>query len=432
MIDAERAVLGACLLDPQAYWRIADVVTAEDFTPGEGRNLFAAVVALIRDGSASDAVTVGELHPDLGNLALTVANSDGWRTGNVRAYAEIIAARSMTRRVKAAGQRIAQVSDADAYGEAQRILAACAPRNTSAMRPIWEFMRESVQAMQVRANAGGELTGLATSIAGLDALTSGWQRTDLIILAARPSVGKTAMAGQVAVHAATAGHPVLFFSMEMSGVQLSDRVQSHLAHVDSMGMRDPVRLDDADWTRLFGVVGAIESMPLLIDDSSSLTVEAICARARQANAAQRLGLIVIDYLTQMMPPKAQSTNDAWQIVTRQLKALAKDLAVPIILLSQLNRQGEHRPTLSALRDSGAIEQDADLVVFLHRPNASRPAHIELILAKQRNGPTGSVWLDADMAHMRFTESEDGEPVDTHPSRQRGFGRRPADGWQGYQ
>lgn len=431
MIDAERAVLGACMVDPQAYWRIADTLAPEDFSDANGRTIFATIRDLARSQSDTDAVTVGESCPAVATLAIEIASSDGWRTANVAGYATIVAEHALARRVKSAGQAITHLPAADAYGEAQRLLAACAPRSTDAVRPLSQYLRESVAALQERFNRGATLTGVPTGLPQLDDMTSGLQAGDLVILAARPSVGKTALAVQVAVHAARAGHRALVFSLEMSGVQLADRVQSHVAHVDSLGLRDPRKLDDADYARLFDAVAQLNDIPMLIDASSALTVDAISARVRQAAAQGGLGLVVLDYLTQIMPPKAENTNAALQIITRQLKALAKDVGCPVLLLSQLNRQGEHRPTLSALRDSGAIEQDADVVLFLHRPDPKRRDRIMLIVEKQRNGPTGEIWLDADMAHMRFTEGD--EPMDDpEPPRQRGFGRVASGGWRGYQ
>lgn len=416
MIESEAAVLGACLVDPQAYWKIADTLTAGDFSTAEGRDLFDTIARQCREGLPCDGLTIGEVSRH-GNLAMQVASGSGWRSTNVASYAALVAARAMARKVKAAGQRITQLPDADSYGEAQRILATCAPRSSNAIRSIREYLRESISQMQVRVDAGGNLTGIPTSLPALDDLTAGFQAGDLIILAARPSVGKTALAVQCAIHAAKAGTPVLFFSLEMSGVQLADRVQAHMSGVDSAKIRTPSRMDEADFSRLFAVAGDIADLPLLIDESSGLAIEAIEARARQTDATNRLGLIVIDYLTQITPPKANSTNDAMQIITRRLKALAKDLRVPVVLLSQLNRAGDAKPGLTALRDSGAIEQDADVVAFLHRPNPEQHRTIELIVEKQRNGPTGVVWLYADYPLMRFTESE-APRVDEQPVRQR--------------
>lgn len=422
MLNAESAVLGACLSSPQCYWQVADLISADDFASGTNARLFSHMAALARDGSAFDAVSIGDSDPVLGSLALDLANEEGWRTANVRAYAEMVASSAVARRVKQAGQQIARLDGNDVLGEAQRLIGACAPRQLSVVRHIREYLRDSVTEMQRRVNEPDALIGVTTGLPELDEITRGWQRGDLIIIAARPSVGKTALAVQCSVAGAKAGHTVFFASLEMSGVQLADRVQAHVAHVSASGMRNPKLLDEADFGRLFNAASQIAEMPLHIDETAGLTVEAIGARARQLNAVSRLGLIVIDYLTQIVPPKAQSTADALQIVTRALKALAKELQVPIILLSQLNRQGEdHRPTMRTLRDSGAIEQDADVILFLHRPDPEDREYILLILEKQRNGEVDDFHLHADMAHMTFSVMDQPPMKSTAAKPSRGFG-----------
>lgn len=418
-IDAEAAVLGGCLIDPQAYWRVADMLTADDFASAENRAIFGTISKLCRDGVVPDYVTVGESLPSvpMSHLAELANNTPG--ASNVRGYAGWITQAATERKVQAAGARIAKLKGIDAVGEAQRIIGACAPRMTDGVKPVREFLRESVVRMQERCDATGELSGVPSGIPKLDELTAGWQRGDLIILAARPSVGKTAFALQAALHAAQSGVPVLFLSLEMTGSQLADRALSHLGRVSSVSIREPNRMDEADWSRVTAAGAALEKLPLLIDESSALTVDAICARVRQCDAGNRLGLVVIDYLTQITPPRAESMTEAIQAITRQLKALAKEIQVPIILLSQLNREGENKPSLSSLRSSGAIEQDADIVAFLHRPDANNRELIQFLVEKQRNGPTGDFYLDARMDVMRFDTSEWTAPV-TAANSDRGF------------
>jgi replicative DNA helicase len=263
------------------------------------------------------------------------------------------------------------------------------------------------------------LTGVPTSLEWLDEQTAGWQRGDLVILAARPSLGKTALAIQAALHAAETGRSVLFFSLEQSGAQIAERAISHLSGVSMQAVLQPKRIEEHEWPKITAASARIDALPLLIDESGALTVDAICARSRQADASKRLGLIVIDYLTQIMPPKANTTADAVQQITRQLKALAKALNVSIILLSQLNRDGDGKPALKHLRDSGAIEQDADVVIFLHRPDESRRDLIELSIAKHRNGACDSTFLAAHMERMRFVQTDD-RPA-AKPANVRGFG-----------
>ena len=406
-MNAEAAVLGACLCAPDCYWKVADLLTPDDFANGTYSRLFAFIAKQARDGSEFDAVSVADIDPQLGDVALDLANGEGWRTSAVRSYAELVAGNAINRRVRQAGQQIARLDGQDVLGEAQRLIGACAPRQAGSVKHIREFLRESVAEIQRRVNATEALIGVTTSLPELDEMTCGWQRGDLIILAARPSVGKTAFAVQAAIAAAKAKHGVLFMSLEMSGVQLADRVQAHVARVNAHGLRNPKTLDEADFGRLFSAAAEIAELPLQIDETSGLTVDAICARARQVNATQRLGLIVIDYRTQIKPPKADTTANAIQEITRALKGLAKELQVPILLLSQLNREGEgHRPTMRTLRDSGAIEQDADVILFLHRPDDKNREYVELIVAKQRNGECGDFGLFADLPHMSFSVTTD--------------------------
>lgn len=416
---AEIAVLGSCLIDPQAYWRVADMIDGADFGKPENRELWEVIAELRKAGKDADAVTVGELNPGLASFAFSVASSS-FSSATVRGYAEWILADAVQRRVNSAGLRISKLAGKDSIGEAQRILGTCQPRAMSAVRSIREFARDSMHVMQERVDATELLTGVPTSIEWLDEQTSGWQRGDLIILAARPSVGKTAFAIQCALAAATQGIPVFFASLEQSGIQIAERALSHLSHVSMQHIMQPKRIDSdaGEWDRITNASQALSKMPMMIDETGALTAEAISARTRQVNAEKRLGLIVIDYLTQITPPRADKTADAIQIITRTLKALAKELAVPIMLLSQLNRDGAGKPQLVHLRDSGAIEQDADVVAFLHRPNESQRDLIELTIAKQRNGPVDSTFMRADMDKMRFTLT------DERPEKQtvsRGFG-----------
>jgi replicative DNA helicase len=399
-------VLGACLCDPQCYWKIADLLTADDFNVQEHAGLFEMIADRARGGKAFDAVTIFEANEHIGNLAIDLAGAEGWRTSNVRAYAEIVSAAAVARRVKRAGMQIAKLDNEGILGAAQQLIGACAPQQTGSVKHIKEFLRQSIADMQRKVDEPDALIGIPTGIPELDELTCGWQAGDLIIIAARPSVGKTALAVQCAIAAAKAGNPTFFASLEMSGVQLSDRVQAHMAHVHASGLRNPKLLDESDFVRLFDAAATIMELPLYIDETSGITVDSFCARARQMNAVKKLGLIVVDYLTQFKPPKANSTADAIQEITRTLKALAKELKTPLILLSQLNRDGEgRRPTMATLRDSGAIEQDADIIIFLHRPDPENRDHVQLIVEKQRNGEVRDFDMHADMAHMKFTVAD---------------------------
>jgi replicative DNA helicase len=426
-IDAEAAVLGACLIDGQAYWKIADLIRPDDFSRADYRELWTIIAELVKANVGADFVTVGERNPKLTDLAIELSGSTP-SSANVRGYAEWVVQASTERRVQSAGQMIAKLRGADALGEAQRILGSCAPQSSSAVKPVREYLRESIGRLQQRVDADDSLTGVPTGVAKLDEMTAGLQRGDLVILAARPSVGKTAFAMQWALHAAESGHAVLFMSLEMTGSQLADRALSHLGHVSSVSIREPKRMDDADWTRITNAGAILDKLPLLIDDSSRPPIETVEARIRQVNASRRLGLVVIDYLGLMKMPRAEKKTDAVGELTGRLKAIAKDLQIPVVVLCQLNRgAADARPSLDSLRDSGDIEQDADVVAFLWRPQADDRELIQCDVAKQRNGPTGDFHLHARMDVMRF-DARDWTPPAPAPSR--GFaryGRKAADG-----
>lgn len=415
---AEKTVISGLMIDPQAFWKVADVVGAEDFDQADFRTIFEAVQDARNEGRDADPVTLAEAMPQMANRILEIANA-AFSSATIRAHAEIVARKATARRVRAAGLRISKLPDDDAIGEAQRIMAACQPRATSAVRSIRSFMQDALGAMQQRVDAAGALTGIPTSLPWLDEQTSGWQRGDLIVLAARPSVGKTALALQCAIAAAKAEQPVFFASLEQSGAQLAERAISHLSGISFWRVMRPKLLGNDEWQQITDAGAVIKDLPIRIDETGALPVEAICARARQANATQRLGLIAIDYLTQITPPRAEKTADSIQIVTRALKALAKDLGVPVLLLSQLNRAGDEKPVLRNLRDSGAIEQDADVVIFLHRPDPANRGLVELAVAKQRNGPISETYLRADMDRMRFYETDE-RPATNSMSPTRGF------------
>jgi replicative DNA helicase len=438
-LNAEAAVLGCCVTNPQAYWRVADLLTAADFADPRLARLY----ALIRERANAkqplpfDAVTIAEVDRDLGGLALDLANSDGWRQANVRAYAELVVRGAVTRKVKLAGQQIARLDGDDVLGQAQQLLGACLPRHTGEVKHVREYLRASVAELQRRVDSKERMTGIPTSLPELDDLTSGLQPADLIVLAARPSVGKTALAIQILVNACRHGKRSMLFSQEMSGVKIADRIQAHIAQVNAMGMKRPELFDTADFGFLMNAASEIAELPLYIDETPALTLDALGARARQKHATEGLDFIAIDYFQLMTPPKASTRNEAMAMVSGGLKALAKELNVPVLLLSQLNRDGEgQRPGMGNLRDTGALEQDADLVMFLHRPNPEEREDVMLILAKQRDGETGEIYLHANYRHQRFTQAPMFHEEQTE-KKARGFGgmRRArtsnAGGWNGY-
>ncbi|NID15408.1 replicative DNA helicase [Luteibacter yeojuensis] len=403
----EIAVLGCCMAEPKAYWQIAASLAPEDFTHAARAALFAEIAARAKAGQLFDAVTIGTDRPELNDLAMDAMLAEGWRVSNVAGYAERVAAQSLVRRLRQAGARIANLDDEDPYGQAQKILAACAPRNQGTVRHIREFAKEAVADLQSRYEATEELTGLPTGIPELDEVTGGFQAPDLVVIAARPSVGKTAMLLQVVRSIATAGKATAVFSLEMSGKQLTDRLTSAVGVIDGTLLRRPKAMDESDWGRWARACEAISGMPIYIDDTAGVSVEAICARTRQLKAQldetdTPLGAIAIDYLQLIKKGKAENTTTAIGDITAALKNLAKELNIVVILLSQLNREAEGKePNMSHLRDSGSIEQDADVILFLWRPKPKFFTFIELIVGKQRNGVTIKLALQADYKYMTF-------------------------------
>lgn len=424
--DAERAVVACVLRDPEAYWRVADMLRADDFVQPDLRALWVLTTRLIGENKPSDSVTIGEIDSRLALLANEVAFNTMGSPNNVRAYADLMVRRATERKVRQAGQRIAQLSGAEAVQEAQRILGACLPRATGKIGTLADFAERAWAGVLERHEAQDGTVGIPTGFEELDELTAGWQRSDLIVIAARPSVGKTAFALQTALHAALKQNPCLFVSLEMSGTQLTDRALSHIGGVSALHIREPKRLDDLEWQDLSRAKESLADYPLTIDESANATVDEIGARARQVDAEKRLCMIVIDYLTHIKPPKSDNVAEGIQVITRSLKSMAKELNVPTILLSQLSRDGEDAPNLTHLRSSGAIEQDADVVIFLHRPDKKDRDLIRVTVAKQRNGPLGEFHLRADMSKMRFHPTVYEQPKQAQKPSFGGRGNRSAD------
>lgn len=407
----EIAVLGCCMAEPKAYWQIAAMLSSDDFTHGARARLFDEIARRAKAGHLFDAVTIGSDRPELNDLAMDAMLAEGWRVGNVSGYAERVAATSLLRRLRQAGARIANLDDEDPYGQAQKILAACAPRNQGTMRHIREFAKEAVADLQSRYESTETLTGLPTGMPELDEATGGLQSSDLVVIAARPSVGKTALLLQIVRAMAEKGRATALFSLEMSGKQLTDRLTSAVGVIDGTLLRRPKAMDESDWSRWARGCEAISGLPIYIDDTPGIGLEAVGARARQLKAEldetdTPLGAIAIDYLQLMKKGKAENTTTAIGDITAGLKALAKELDVVVILLSQLNREAEGKePSMAHLRDSGSIEQDADVILFLWRPNAKFRTYLELVIGKQRNGVTLKLGLQADYKYMTFSVTD---------------------------
>lgn len=409
-LSYEQAVLGALMLDDAAYWKVSDLIGESDFTDPRNAEIFSAISELCKKGKPVDAVTMGEVLPQHDTYMYQMAGNA--TVANVRAYAEEVHLASEGRRVTAAGQRIAL--GGLTYGEAQRILADVAPRNADAMKPIRAYMGGALELMMKRCEQEEVVTGLATGIDALDEATSGLQDGTLIILAARPSMGKTAFALQLAVRSAVRKKRVAVFEMEMTGVQLSERAVSQISGVTYGHIKSPKNMLEEDWPRITNAYATLEDATLIVDESSTQTIDTLEARIRQLHMEQELDLAVIDHLgLVVLPGKGRPDQETGEI-TRRLKALAKDLQIPIICLVQLNRsveaRADKRPLMSDLRESGRIEEDADLVMMIYRDdyyNAKSPhkGYAELLLRKNREGEMKMVPLISKLHIMRFEGCE---------------------------
>ena len=427
-VEAEQAVLGGLLLDNSTWDAIADRLHAEDFYRRDHQQIFAAIAELSRRNEPSDAVTLAEFlaakgqGEETGGLAyLAGLARDTPTAANIRAYADIVRERSLLRQlIRVSGEIAASAYESEGrtakelVDGAEQLVFAIAEqgrRTTSGFVPLREVLGATIDRLDMLHQSQGQLTGVSTGYADLDRMTAGLQPGDLIIVAGRPSMGKTTLALNIAENAAIAASTaVAVFSMEMSREQLSMRMISSLGRVDQSHLRTG-NFGDEDWARINGAIAQMKSAPIYIDDSAALTPTEVRARARRLTREQPLGLIVIDYLQLMQVPGTKE-NRATEIseISRSLKALAKELKVPVIALSQLNRSVEQRtdkkPVMSDLRESGALEQDADLIMMIYReevyePDTPRKGIADIIIAKQRNGPTGDVHLTFLGKYTRF-------------------------------
>ena len=433
-IEAEQSVLGGLLLDNTAWDRVADLVSEHDFYRADHRLIFQHIGGLIEHGKPADALTVAEslersakLAEIGGNIYLNSLAASTPSAANIRRYAEIVRERSIMRNLAAVGTEIADSAynpsgrDAKALvDEAESkvfLIAEAGAKTGQGFVKIDPLLTETVERIDMLYNRENknDVIGLATGFVDLDRMTSGLQAGELTIIAARPSMGKTALAmnmvENVALHLKKA---VAVFSMEMSGTQLAMRMIGSVGRFDQHELRTGTFKDD-DWSRMVDSVGRLNEAQLFIDDSAGLNALEVRSRARRLHRqCGGLSLIVVDYLQLMSGTGGgREENRATEIaeISRSLKSLAKELKLPVIALSQLNRSVESRqdkrPMMSDLRESGAIEQDADLILFIYRDEVYNPGNeekrgeAEIIIAKQRNGPTGKVDLTFLGKHIRF-------------------------------
>ncbi|MFA5826233.1 MAG: replicative DNA helicase [Gallionellaceae bacterium] len=435
-VEAEQSVLGGILLDTSAWDKIADLVTERDFYRNEHRLIYRHIARLTEHFKPVDVITVAESLESnaelekagglsyLGSLAANVPTA-----ANIRRYAEIVRERSIMRKLVEVGSDIATSAYNPGGRSAGQLLDEAESRvleiNEEGERGNQGFVAipslltqvvERIETLYGRDN-DSDVTGIATGFADLDKMTSGLQPGDLIVVAGRPSMGKTAFSINIAENVALdSNKPVAIFSMEMGGAQLAMRMIGSVGRLNQHTLRTG-KLEDEDWSRMTHALGRLNEAPIFIDETAALNSLELRSRARRLHRQNDgLGLIVIDYIQLMSSPTSGKggggENRATEIseISRSLKALAKELHVPVIALSQLNRSLEQRPNkrpiMSDLRESGAIEQDADLILFIYRdevynPDTQDKGKAEIIIGKQRNGPIGTVGMTFRGEYTRF-------------------------------
>lgn len=422
---AEQSTLGAMLISQEAVAEVFEYVTGTDFYAPKHQIIFEALLTLYGMGEPTDVITVTDQLVKLGSLVraggadyLHTLTSTVPTAANAAFYAKIVQEKATLRRLVEVGTRIAQLGYANegevedlvnlAQEDVYRVTQAGTGEDYVALNDSLEAAIAEIEAAQ---NSSGDLVGVPTGFTELDALTHGLHPGQLIIVAARPAMGKSTFALDLARHAAIKQRkPTLFFSLEMGRAEIAMRMLSAETSIQLQSMRKG-HLADSDWTKIAQVRGSINDAPLFIDDSPNMTLVEIRAKCRRL--AQRVGLkmIVIDYLQLLTSgKKVESRQQEVSEFSRALKLLSKELGIPVVALSQLNRQAEQtkdkKPELSHLRESGSLEQDADVVVLLHREAIGEPDHprageADLILAKQRSGPTGTVVVAFQGHYSRF-------------------------------
>jgi replicative DNA helicase len=415
-MEAEQSVLGCMLLDKESVATATDFLKAEDFYAEAHKEIFESMLDIYDHGDPVDLVTVTEQLRQRGtleavggvayisDLSMVVPS-----TANIRYYVSIVEEKSILRRlISVCNEIIKQSYEAREeldliIDHAEKSIFQITQRNTSSdFEPIKTVLLETYARIEEMSKNKGRIIGIPTGFTDFDQKTSGLQPSDFILVAARPSMGKTSFVLNIAQHAALHENvPVAIFSLEMSREQLVQRMLSSEANVELQKIRTG-DLDEREWIKLVEAAGPLSQAPIYIDDTPGISAMEIRSKARRLKMEKGLGIIIIDYL-QLMTGRGRVENRQQEIseISRSLKALARELSVPVVTLSQLSRAPEartdHRPMLSDLRESGAIEQDADVVVFIYRdeyynPDTEKKNIAELIISKQRNGPTGTVEL----------------------------------------
>ena len=438
-IEAEQSVLGGILLDKEAIYRVLEILKEEDFYRESHRKIFRGMVYLFEKNEPIDLITLTEtlrslnLLEDAGGASYLATLVDSVPTAaNITFYARIIKEKALLRRLVEVSTNIATrafegvTNVEDFLDDAESMIFEISEKKvTPSFFSIREIVKDSFKAIERLYEKKGLVTGVPTGFTELDRLTAGLQPSDLIIVAGRPSMGKTAICLNIAQYAALeADIPVVIFSLEMSKEQLGQRLLCSEARIDSQKLRGGC-LSESDWPKLTRAAGRLSEAPIYIDETPGMSVLEMRAKARRLKADKGLGLIIVDYL-QLMRGRSDAGNREQEIsdISRSLKGLAKELRIPVVALSQLSRRPEHRgenrkPQLSDLRESGAIEQDADVVMFIYREELYKPcecprnlectcgrrgiAHV--IIGKQRNGPTGEIKLAFLSRYTTFANLE---------------------------
>ena len=415
-VEAEQSVIGSMIMDRDAIMTASEVITSEDFYQSQYGVLFDAMLELYNEGKPVDLVTLQErlrekdVPPEISSLEFVRDLLDAAPTSaNVRHYATIVQEKSMLRKLIKVNEDIANTcylareKTEDILEETEKkIFDLLQYRSTGDFVPIKQVVLNALDKIEKASKNKGTVTGIPTGFIDLDYKTSGFQPSDLILIAARPSMGKTAFVLNVAQHMAfKEGKTVAIFSLEMSKEQLVNRLFSLESKVDSQALRTG-NLTDEDWAKLIEGAAVVGKSNLIIDDTPGISIAELRSKCRKFKLEHDLGIIIIDYLQLMSGGKhSESRQQEISEISRSLKAVARELNVPVVALSQLSRAVEqrpdHRPMLSDLRESGAIEQDADVVMFLYRDDyynkdTDKKNIAEVIIAKQRNGPIGTVEL----------------------------------------
>lgn len=427
-VEAEQSVIGGLMISHKSWWKICELVKAEDFFRADHRLIFAAIAGLLEKHTMADVVTLSERLDARGELGqaggmgyLGQLASDTPSAANISAYAKIVRDMSIRRDLIVRAQEVSEIAYSDLDSPVNDVVDSAQAlfmdinQQQQGEAPV-EFnttLNDLVDELQRRFEMGGAITGIATGFKKLDEMTCGLQPGELTVLAARPSMGKTTLAGNIIENIGIKdSKPVLFFSLEMTAVSIAERILSSLSDLHHKKIKT-ADFKQEEWAKVTSFISRASNSGLHIDESPKLSINQIRARSRIHKQKHGLGLIVVDYLTEMAEQKAHNRRDAVGANIKGLKALAKELNVPVLCLAQLNREvgsrNDRRPQLTDLGVSGDIEQTADIVMMLHREsyydvNFPHPEISELIFRKNRNGEQGTICLESDLSHLRFIDS----------------------------